>query len=125
VDALCSAAPSILPHVKAGRVRAIAVTTRKRNPAAPELPTLDEAGLTGFEAVGWTGFVFPARVPREIVLRMNSEINKALTTPTMKDYFAMVGVTPGGGTPEEFGELIRRETDKWAKVIKAAGIKPQ
>jgi tripartite-type tricarboxylate transporter receptor subunit TctC len=89
------------------------------------LPTLDEAGLTGFEAVGWTGFVFPARVPREIVLRMNSEINKALTTPTMKDYFAMVGVTPGGGTPEEFGELIRRETDKWAKVIKAAGIKPQ
>ena len=125
VDASCIAAPSILPYVKAGRVRGIAVTTRKRSPAAPELPTLDEAGLTGFEYVGWTGFVFPARVPREVVLRMNSEINKALTTPTMKDYFAAVGVLPGGGTPEEFGELIRRETDKWAKIIKAAGIKPQ
>ena len=125
VDMFCDNPPSILPHVKAGRVRGIAVTTRKRNPAIPELPTLDEAGLPGFELTTWAGFTFPARVPREIVLRMNSEINKALTTPTVKDYFATVGTTPGGGTPEEFGELIRTETDKWAKIIKAAGIKPQ
>ena len=89
------------------------------------MPTLDEAWLTGFELTTWGGFIFPARVPREIVLRMNGEINKALTTPAMEDYFATVGYTPGGGTPEEFGELIRRETEKWAKIIKAAGIKPQ
>jgi tripartite-type tricarboxylate transporter receptor subunit TctC len=125
VDAICDNPPSILPHVKAGRVRGIAVTTRNRNPAMPELPTLDEAGLPGFELSTWFGFMFPARVPREIVLRMNSEINKALTTPTMKDAFVAVGGSPGGGTPEEFGELIRREIDKWAKVIKAAGIKRQ
>ena len=125
VDAFCDNPPSVLPHVRAGRVRGIAVTTRQRNPAMPELPTLDEAGIPGFELATWGGFMFPARVPREIVLRMNSEINKALTTPAVKDYFAQVGTTPGGGTPEEFGELIRRKTDKWAKVIKAAGIKPQ
>ena len=125
VDAFCDNLLSILPHVKAGRVRGIAVTARKRSPAAPELPTLDEAGLPGFELTGWSGFLFPARVPRELVSRMNSEVNRALITPTVKDALTAVGYTVGGGTPEEFGELIRRETDKWAKVIKAAGIKPQ
>src|SRR5262249_25350545 len=108
VDAFCDNLASILPHVKAGRVRGIAVTARKRSPAVPELPTLDEAGLPGFELTGWSGFLFPARVPKEIVLRMNSEVNKALTTTTARDALAAVGYTPGGGTPEEFGELIRR-----------------
>ena len=116
---------SILPHAKAGRVRGIAVTSLKRTPVLPEVPTLDEAGVPGFELITWSGYMFPLRVPREIVTRLNAEINRALVTDVVQEKFAAVGYTPVGGTPEQFSEFIRKETDKWGKVIKAAGIKTQ
>ncbi len=125
VDAFCDNMASILPHAKAGRVRGIAVTSLKRSAAVPELPSIDEAGVPGFEVTPWSGYVFPPRVPRDIVMRLNAEINKALLTQTVQEKFAAVGYTPGGGTPDQFADFIRRETDKWAKVIKAAGIQPQ
>lgn len=125
VDVVCENMPAILPHARDGRVRGIAVTARKRSSAVPELPTVDEAGVPGFEIRGWSGFAFPARVPRDLVIRLNAEINQALNSQSVQEKFAAVSYTPTGGTPEQFAEFIRAETDKWAKVIRVAGIKPQ
>jgi tripartite-type tricarboxylate transporter receptor subunit TctC len=125
IHIVCDNTPSILPHVRAGRVRALAVTTLKRSPSAPEIPTFDESGLPGFELATWSGYMVQAGVPRNIVIRLNAEIGKALALPTVTDRLMSLGYTPVGGTPEEFAQLIRSETAKWAKVIKAAGINPQ
>lgn len=125
IHIVCDNTPSILPHVRANRVRALAVTTLKRSPSAPEIPTVDESGLPGFELATWSGYMVQAAVPRSIVMRLNTEIGKALTLPAVTDKLVSLGYTPVGGTPEEFAQLIRSETAKWAKVIKAAGIKPQ
>ena len=125
VDMFCDNMPSIFPHAKAGRVRGIAVTSMKRTPVAPDIPTLDEAGVPGFEMVTWSGFTFQPRVRRDIVMRMNAEINKALNTANVQEKFAANGYAAYGGTPEAFGEFIRKEIDKWARVIKNAGIAPQ
>jgi tripartite-type tricarboxylate transporter receptor subunit TctC len=125
VDAFCDNMPSILPHAKVGRVRGIAVTSLKRSAAAPEFPTFDESGIPGFELLGWSGFSYQPRTPRNIVVRMSAEINKALATANVIDKFTSFGYTPGGGTPAEFSEFIRQEIDKWGKVIRTAGIKPQ
>lgn len=125
IDILCDNLGSMLPIVKSGRVRALAVTSLKRTAALPELPTLDESGLSGYELTGWAGIAVPAGVPRDIVLRLNSEINKALTSPVVIKGIASRGGTGLGGTPEDFAERVRRETDKMSKLIKAVGIKPQ
>jgi tripartite-type tricarboxylate transporter receptor subunit TctC len=125
VDSFCDNMPSILPHARAGRVRGIAVTSLKRTAAAPDIPTVDESGVRGFELLGWSGFSYQSRTPRDIVLRMNAEINRALATANVVDKLTSFGYTPGGGTPTEFGEFIRKEIDKWGKVIRTAGIKPQ
>ena len=124
VDAFCDNMASILPHARAGRVRGIAVTSIKRSSAVPDLPTIDEGGIPGFEVTPWSGYMFPVRVPRAIVMRLNAEINKALLTQNVQEKFLSVGYTVGGGTPEQFAEFNRRETEKWGKVIRAAGIKP-
>jgi tripartite-type tricarboxylate transporter receptor subunit TctC len=116
---------SMLPHVKAGKLRPLGVTTLKRSPAAPDIPTIAEAGIPGYEMAPSGGYVFPARVPRNIVLRLNAEINKALSAPVVAEKFAAMGVLPAGGTPEQFAQHLRSETEKWSKVIKAAGIQPQ
>lgn len=125
VDVFCDNMPSILPHAKAGRVRGIAVTAAKRTHAAPEIPTMDEAGLPGFELVTWSGYSYQARVPRDIALRMSAEINQALRTSIVQDKFASFGYTATGSTLAEFDEFIRGQIDKWGKVIRTAGIKPQ
>jgi tripartite-type tricarboxylate transporter receptor subunit TctC len=125
IHIVCAGAGAILPHVNAGRVRALGVTSLKRLLAAPNVPTLDEAGVPGYEVTGWGGYVVPAKTPRNIVLRLNTEINKALLSPSVLKGFAVRGSTPGGGTPEQFAEYIRAEKEKWGKVIKTAGIKPQ
>jgi tripartite-type tricarboxylate transporter receptor subunit TctC len=125
IHIVCDNTPSILPHVRAGRVRALAVTTLKRSPSAPEIPTVDESGLPGFELATWSGYMVQAGVPRNIVMRLNAEIGKALALPTITERLMSLGYMPVGGTPEEFAQLIRSETAKWAKVIEAAGIKPQ
>jgi tripartite-type tricarboxylate transporter receptor subunit TctC len=114
---------SITPHAKAGRVRALAVSGPKRSPALPDVPTIAEAGVPGYEAVTWNGVVAPAGVPKAIVAMLNAEVNKAVASPTLKDRFAAIGAEPTGGTPEQFGELIRKDHAKWGDVIRRSGAK--
>ena len=125
IDILCDNIAPLLPLVRSGRLRGLAVTSLKRSPAIPELPTLDEAGLPGYELTGWSGFALPASVPRDIVLRLNAEINKALSSSAVPKSIAARGGTALGGTPEQFAQHVRRETERLGKLIKAAGIKPQ
>lgn len=111
------------PFVKTGRLRGLAVTSRKRTPALPGIPTMIESGLPGFEAMAWFGVLAPAGTPRSIVARLDSEIARILQKPEIKNQLAGFGSEPGGGTPEEFAAYIKTEIDKWGKVIKDAGIK--
>jgi tripartite-type tricarboxylate transporter receptor subunit TctC len=125
IHMVCDVISTILPHVRAGKVRALAVTSLKRLPLAPEVPTFDESGLPGYEITNWGGYAFPTGVPRSIVLQMNAAINKAQFTPLVSKAIADRGAFAVGGTPEQFAEHVRRETEKLGKLIKAAGIKPQ
>lgn len=123
VHLICDNPPTMLPHVSAGRLRAIGVTTLTRLPAAPDIPSFAESGLPGFELIPSAGYVFPGQTARERVSRMNLEINTALRSPTVYDKITAAGSIVVGGSPEQFGEHLRKETAKWAGVIKAAGIK--
>jgi tripartite-type tricarboxylate transporter receptor subunit TctC len=114
---------SMLPHVRAGRVRALGVTSLRRSPAIPELPTISEAGIPGFEVTTWSGVVVPAGVSRTIIERLNAEINKALVSPSAKERLAGSGYDLVGGTPEQFTELVKKEIAKWAEVVKRTGAK--
>ncbi len=114
---------SITPYARSGRVRGLAVTGPKRSPALPELPTVAEAGVPGYEATTWTGIVAPAGVPKAIVAKLNTEINTAIATPSLREKFAAIGSEPAGGTPEQFGELIRKDSAKWGEVVKRSGAK--
>ena len=115
--------PNVLPHVKGGRVRGIAVTSLKRSALAPEMPTVDESGVPGFEVSVWFGVVGPAGMPRDIVAKLNSEINKILQMPDVRERFQAGGVEPVGGPPEKFGEHLKAEIAKWGKVVKATGAR--
>ena len=114
-----------IPHVRSGRLRALAVTSAKRTAAAPDIPTLTEAALPGYEAVQWYGVLAPAQTPREIVARLHTEIARILQTPDIKERLLGDGADPVGSTPEEFTRFIRAETEKWAKVARDAGINPE
>ena len=109
-------------YVRTGRIRGIAVTGLKRSAAFPELPTIAES-LPGYEVVPWGGIIAPAGVPKEVVSRLNAVINKVLVSPSLLEKFRALGVDPAGGTPEQFMAHIRKETVKWADVVKKAGIK--
>jgi tripartite-type tricarboxylate transporter receptor subunit TctC len=115
--------PSSIGQIKAGKLRAIAVTSAERAAALPNVPTIAESGLPGFEATSWFGVLAPAGTPPEIVKRLNAEIVKWLQSPEAREKLLSQGAVPAGGSPEEFGAYIRTETDKWAKVIKASGAK--
>ncbi|HXX85881.1 MAG TPA: tripartite tricarboxylate transporter substrate binding protein [Casimicrobiaceae bacterium] len=116
--------PSALPQIKAGKLRAVAVTSPKRAPALPDVPTIAESGLPGFEATSWFGVVAPAATPAAIVSKLNAEIDKWLRMPETKEQLLAQGAADAvGGTPEQFAAFIRGETDKWAKVVKASGAK--
>jgi tripartite-type tricarboxylate transporter receptor subunit TctC len=114
---------AMLPHIKAGKVRALAVTTLKRSPAAPELPTLAESGLPGYEAVAWFGVLAPAGVPKQIVNKLSSEIVRIVHMPDVQQRFDSLAAEPIGNTPDEFATYIKEDIEKWAKVIKAANIR--
>src|SRR5688572_11041423 len=116
-------AVAALPHVKAGKLRALGVATPERNALAPDVPTVAEAGYPGFEVTAWYGVVAPAGVPKEAAAKLAGAISKALETPQFRDKLAGLGATPVGGSPEAFGELLLRENAKWAKAIKDASIK--
>jgi tripartite-type tricarboxylate transporter receptor subunit TctC len=115
--------PSAIANVKAGKLRALAVTSKRRISAAPEVPTFEEAGLPGYEAVGWFGTVAPAATPPEIIRRLNAEIRNALSAPEVKERALAAGAEPFSNSPQEFAAFIREEAKKWAEVIKAAGVK--
>jgi tripartite-type tricarboxylate transporter receptor subunit TctC len=117
--------PSAIANVKAGKLRALAVTTKRRISAAPDVPTFEEAGLAGYEAIGWFGAVAPAGTPSQIVNRLNQEIRNALSAPEVRERALSAGTEPFPTTPEEFAAIIREETKKWGEVVKTAGIKLQ
>jgi tripartite-type tricarboxylate transporter receptor subunit TctC len=125
VQALFSIALAATPQVKAGKVRALAITSAKRSPVAPELPTVAESGYPGFEVIGWFGWLAPAKTGKPIVERLNRELVKSLANPEVKDRLLSLATEPVGDKPEEFGNFIRSEYDKWGKVIKAANIQIQ
>jgi tripartite-type tricarboxylate transporter receptor subunit TctC len=115
--------PSAIAYVKAGRLRAIAVTTARRSLATPDLPTIGEAGVPGYDVGSWYGLLAPAGTPKDIVARLNAEAGKALRLPDVKQRLDASGFEALTSTPEEYGAFMRSEVEKWAKVIKAAGIR--
>ena len=123
VDVMFDNMPNVIGHVRAGRMKALAVTTAQRSPLAPEIPTLAEAGVPGYEQTAWFGVLAPAGTPREIILKLNSEITKLLNTAEVKERFGKQGVEVRTSTPEQFGTFLRSEVDRWGKVIREAGIK--
>jgi len=125
VEMLFSGVPALLPHIKSGRLRAIAIGSLKRFPALPDVPTIDASGLKGYEATTWFGLMAPAKTPKEIVTRLNTEIARIEAGAEVHDRFMTEGIEPIGGTPEQFGAFIRDEIDKYAKVIKATHVRAQ
>ena len=115
--------PGAMPQVKAGRARLLAVTTGKRSSVLPDIPTIAESGLPGFEANNWYGVVVPAKTPQSIVARLNTELVKVLNSPGLRETYANQGIEAIPGTPAEFTAYIRSEIAKWGKIVKAAGIK--
>ncbi len=115
--------PSVLPHVRSGKLRAIAVTTSQRSPAIPEVPTITESGVPGYDHAPWNGMLAPSRTPAGIIARLNTEAAKAMHSPELRIALSTEGAEPVGNSPLAFGAILREETAKWAKVIKAAGIK--
>jgi len=115
--------PSSLPQIKGGKLRAVAVTSMKRAPALPDVPTINESGLPGFEASSWFGILAPAGTPAPIVARINAEVNKWLQSADAREKLLGQGAEAAGGSPEQFAAYIRSETEKWAKVVKASGAK--
>jgi tripartite-type tricarboxylate transporter receptor subunit TctC len=123
VDLMFESLNSIAPQAKSGEVRALAVSGARRSPAFPDLPTVAEAGVPGYDAPTWSGVVGPAGMPREIVMKLNTALNRVVVTPTFVQRFGVIGDEPAGGTPEEFRALISKELAKWADVIKRSGAK--
>jgi tripartite-type tricarboxylate transporter receptor subunit TctC len=125
VQALFSIALTAIPQVKAGKVRALGITSAKRSALAPDLPTLAESGFPGFEVVGWFGWLAPARTPRAIVDQLNGEIVRILHQPEMKERLLGLGADPVASTPQEFAAFIAAEHAKWARVIRDANIRAE
>ena len=123
VQLVFGAVPTTLPHVRAGRLRALAVTTDKRIAAAPELPTVAESGYPGYEVTNWHGMVGPKGLPKEVVERLNREIADLVRGDDMKKSLAGDGLEPAGGSPARFAEILKNESARWAKVVQQAGIK--
>jgi len=119
------ATSAVIPHARTGKLRALAVTTPRRSAMAPDLPTVAESGLPGYDVTTWYGLMFPAGTSKEIIGRMNGAAASALANAAVKERYATTDLEPRSSTPEEFGAYIRSEIAKWAKVIKASGIPPE
>ncbi len=122
VSAMFDTIPSSLPHMKSGRLRGLAVTSTKRSPVIPDVPTVAESGLPGYEVVPWAGLLAPAGTPKEIVARLNEAMVKVLKLAETKERFLSQGAEPAPSTPEQFGALVKAEYEKWGKVVKDAGV---
>jgi len=125
VDCTFTGAPAVIPHIRSGRLRALAVSSPQRIAALPDVLTVAESGVPGFEADQWYGVVAPAGTPAAVVARLNAEINKALALPDVAQQLALEGAMPTPGTPQAFGALIAREIPRWAEVVKAGNVKPE
>jgi tripartite-type tricarboxylate transporter receptor subunit TctC len=123
VQAMFAPASTALPHIKAGTLKVLAVSSAKRTGSLPELPTIAESGLPGFETSVWFGLLAPAGTPRDIIERLNREANRALADASVKTQFAAQGIDAMGGTAEQFGAYIKDETAKWARVVQVSGAK--
>jgi tripartite-type tricarboxylate transporter receptor subunit TctC len=121
IDSMFVITSTALANINAGRIRALAVTSRERSAVLPQVPTLNESGLPGFEAVTWFGFTAPTGTPREIIDRLNAEIGKILAMPDVKEKLALQGIDVAGGTPEQFGAYMRAEFPKWGGLVKDSG----
>jgi len=124
-DLFCTSTATALPHVKAGRLRALAVTTANRLPAEPNVPTLAESGVKGYDVALWHGLIAPKGTPKVAVDKMNAEVNKLLKSKDTAEQLQTDGVAPKGGTPEAFRDQIRKEVGLWKKTVAATGVKPE
>ena len=112
-----------LPYTRSGKLRALGVSSAKRAEVAPDIPTIAESGVPGYEAIAWYNVFAPARTPRPVIERLNGEINRMLQTPDVRERFQALGVAPLGGTPEALGKYLEFEINRWAKLIKETGVK--
>jgi tripartite-type tricarboxylate transporter receptor subunit TctC len=122
VQVMIAPPQAVMAQVKAGSLRALGVTGVKRTPIMPDVPTIDEAGVPGYESLGWFGLIAPAGVPRDVITRLNVEINRILQLPEVKERLLELGAEPASMTPDEFLAFIRRDNAKWARLIKERGI---
>ncbi|SDN19997.1 tripartite tricarboxylate transporter substrate binding protein [Polaromonas sp. JS666] len=125
VDMMFEQMYSAAPSIRAGKLRALAITSKTRSPLFPDLPTMAEAGVPGFEVQNWQGLVAPAGTPAALIKLLNETVNKALADPTIKEQMLGQGNELGGGTPEQFAALIKSEADRWGKLVKSANIRPE
>jgi len=114
---------SIAPYARSGKVKALAVSGARRSPGFPELPTIAEAGVPGYEAGTWSGIIAPANLPKPVLARLNAAVNEAIRSPLFRERFASIGDELAGGTPEDYANTIRRDSARWAEVIKRSGAK--
>ncbi len=121
VQLLFSDLAALLPFVRSGQIRALAVTTPERSPLLPDLPTVAESGVPGFEATNWYGILGPAQLPADIVNRLNKELAQIMRSADMKERLTMLGMEPATGSPEQFGAYVKKEVDRWSKVVKLSG----
>ena len=123
VDLYMSSVPTLLGQIKQGKLRALAVTSAKRVDDLPDVPTINESGYKGFDAVTWFGLLAPAGTPKDVVAKLNAEFNKALQQPELRKKLGDEGADPGGGTPEQFAALINDEIPRWGKIVKESGAR--
>ena len=123
VEMVFSGVPALVPHIKSGRLRPIAISSLQRFPAVPDVPTFDESGVKGYEASNWFGLMAPSKVSKAIISKVNADVNKALAMKDVREKFSRDGLITKGGTIETFDQFIRAETEKYANVIRKAGIK--
>ena len=123
VSVLFTGGPTVAPHVKSGKLTMLGVSTAQRHPSLPDIPTLSESGVAGYDVTAWFGFIAPAGIPKEIVARLNADIARTLQDPEVREKLSSLGAELGVGSPEAFSALIRDEIGKWARVVRDADIK--
>jgi tripartite-type tricarboxylate transporter receptor subunit TctC len=125
VDLMFAPSQTVISHLRGGKLKALAVTGAKRSETLPELPTVAESGLPGYEAVGWFGLLAPAATPSAVVGKLSADVNRVLAAPEVRARMQSLGADPGGNTPEEFARFIREDQAKWSRLMREAGIKPE
>lgn len=125
IDVMFAPAQTVMPHVQAGKLRALAVTSARRATTLPELPTAAESGLPGYEAIGWFGLLAPVGTPKDVVAQLSADANKVLADPEVRQKALAMGAEPSGNTPEAFARFIRDDMAKWSRLVAERGIKPE